>query len=181
MKIVCLNGSPNAGSLDEYLEKLDAELTRSGHEIERFDLRSLNLPRCTGCFGCWVKTPGECVSKDASHEISRAVIHADLVLFASPLIMGFTSALLKTATDKLIQLLHPYVTFVQNEMHHAPRYSRYPAWGVIAAPEADTDDEDLAIVRRIYERAALNFKTDLRFMAVSTQSVEEVAHEFAAH
>ena len=73
----------------------------------------MDVRYCVGCFGCWVKTPGECVSKDGSHDIRREVINSDLVLFASPLIMGFTSALLKKAHDKLIPLIHPYFELVQ--------------------------------------------------------------------
>ena len=28
------------------------------------------INRCIGCFGCWIKTPGECVIKDDYNKIS---------------------------------------------------------------------------------------------------------------
>ena len=35
------------------------------HSNTKFiDLSSLNIANCTGCFGCWTKTPGKCVIRD---------------------------------------------------------------------------------------------------------------------
>lgn len=181
MRIVFLNGSLKSDEFDDGLYMLRDGLTGAGHVVHQFDLRSLKIPRCTGCFGCWVKTPGMCVSNDPSREISGMVVHSDLVIFASPLIMGFPSAVLKNVNDKLIQVLHPYVVIDQKEMHHRSRYHRYPKWGLFLGPEADTDDEDIAVVRRIYERAALNFKTTLAFACTSSQPISEVLHEIIGH
>ncbi|MBA7534136.1 hypothetical protein ES705_26382 [subsurface metagenome] len=44
------------------------------------------------CFGCWVRTPGECVAKDDSGLVCRELVRSDLVLFASSVIMGFPEA-----------------------------------------------------------------------------------------
>ena len=65
MKITILNGNPEASPLDAYLAQLKAALENTGHRVTQLDLRSLPLRYCVGCFGCWVKTPGECVSRDA--------------------------------------------------------------------------------------------------------------------
>src|SRR5512140_3297310 len=99
MKITILNGNPAPSAFDAYLGQLKSTLEASGHTITRLDLRDLPLRYCVGCWGCWVKTPGECVSRDASLEIDRAVINADFVLWAAPLKMGFPSFLLKMAMD----------------------------------------------------------------------------------
>lgn len=179
MKIVVLNGSNDQGPLDDYLATMKESIGNEGHQVTRFDLRDLKIPRCTGCFGCWVKTPGRCVSQDASHDISRAAIRADHLIFASPISMEFTSALLKTALDKLIQLLHPYIDIVEGEVHHQKRYPDYPTWGLLLARGADTDDEDLAIIEQVYRRAALNFKTTLSWIKTTENSIEEVMHEIA--
>ena len=58
-------------------------------------LRELNLHHCTGCFGCWIKTPGRCVARDDGPRVLAAEITSDFVLLASPLVLGFPSALLK--------------------------------------------------------------------------------------
>ncbi len=177
MRICILNGSPEAGDFDNYLDRLHSQLESAGHISDTYTLRDLSIRYCTGCFSCWVKTPGQCIFHDQSELICRAVIHSDLVCMASPITMGFVSALLKKSTDKLIPLLHPYLSIVQGEMHHRARYDHYPRWGLILRPNAGSDIEDIAIIQRCYSRAALNFKSDLAFTRLSTQPVEEVVYE----
>ena len=177
MNIVILNGSITPSPLDDYLARLVAEIRHGGHTTTVFDLRTLSLPRCTGCFGCWLKTPGQCVSKDASHDISKAAINAEHLVWASPVKMGFTSSLLKTALDKLIQILHPYVDIVDGEVHHQKRYDKYPTWGLLLEAGTDTDTEDLKIIEHIYRRAAINFKTTLQWMKTTNATAEEVIYE----
>jgi len=114
MKITILNGNPdvNNAKFDNYLKNLSDLLESSNHTVTILKLREWDIKYCTGCFGCWVKTPGECVVPDDTRDIRREYIHSDFVLFASPVIMGFTSALLKKAHDKRIPLLHPYFELV---------------------------------------------------------------------
>ena len=104
MNITVLNGNPEFSSFDTYLRRLSIQLKARGHSVNQLDLRDLELRYCIGCFGCWVKTPGVCSSKDESCEMRRAVIHSDFTLWAAPLKMGFPGALLKMALDKSIPL-----------------------------------------------------------------------------
>jgi multimeric flavodoxin WrbA len=124
----------------------------------------MNLHYCTGCWSCWWKTPGECAIKDDAEQIFRAVINSELIVFASPLIAGFTSAMLKKIQDRLIVLLHPYLQINNGESHHRRRYDKYPEFGVIIDKEGDTDEEDLKIVKDIYDRLAINFHSKQRFI-----------------
>lgn len=174
MNIVILNGDPgnrgNRGnSLTRYLQLLSERLRAAGHTVREVQLRELDLRDCVGCFGCWVKRPGACVVDDASHLIDAAVIHSDLTIWASPLLMGFPSALLKRALDKSIPLIHPYFDVVRGEAHHLARYARYPRLGLILDPEATTDDLDIDIVSNLLARTALNLKSSLSF-ATTTQT-----------
>ncbi len=179
MKITILNGNPTAkdSRFDEYLKKLSDLLESGKHTATILQLREMDIRYCVGCFGCWVKTPGECVSKDESQDICREVIGSDLVLFASPVIMGFTSALLKKAQDKIIPLVHPYFEFVQGEVHHLARYEKYPLLGLLLQKGNNTDKEDIEIISDIYRRDAINFKTSFCFTRLTDDPVEEVANE----
>ena len=179
MRITILNGNPKAqnGAFDQYLKQLSDLLESSEHSVTILPLREKDIRYCVGCFGCWVKTPGECVSRDDSREICREVIHSDLVLFASPVIMGFTSALLKKAHDKLIPLIHPYFEWVQHEAHHMARYDEYPLMGLLLEKGEDTDEEDIQIVTDIYKRDAINFRTSFCLARLTDDPVQEVAHE----
>ncbi|MBU4352920.1 MAG: NAD(P)H-dependent oxidoreductase [Nanoarchaeota archaeon] len=111
MKITILNGSPEPSPFDAYLTQVKSSLEAEGHNVAQLDLRGLPLRYCVGCWGCWVKTPGECVTRDASIEMDRAVINADFVLWAAPLKMGFPSALLKMANDKHLPLIQKGFAF----------------------------------------------------------------------
>lgn len=179
MKIIILNGNsnPENAAFDNYLRELSHLMESRNHEISVFNLREMDIRYCTGCFACWVKTPGECITQDDSHNICRAYIRSDLVLFASPVIMGFTSALLKRAHDKLIPLIHPYFEFVQNEVYHLSRYEYYPLIALLLERGRDTDEEDIEIISDIYRQTAINLKTSLPFTRLTSDSTEEVADE----
>lgn len=180
MRITILNGEPDAASsFQQYLSGVAKRLKSSDHAVTMLDLRELDLKGCSGCFGCWVKTPGECVKRDDSARVCRAAIGSDLLLMASPMTMGFTSALLKRATDQMIPLIHPYFVIEGGEVHHLARYAAYPEFGLLMGAGSDTDAEDIEITTAIWKRTARNLKSRLAFTAVSNRSAEEVADELA--
>ncbi len=178
MKLVIINGNPDPGNsiFEDYIRGLEESL-KTNNETETFTLREKDIKYCTGCWGCWVKTPGECLSKDDSHEICARIIHSDFVLFVSPVIMGFTSALLKKLQDKMIPLLHPYIEIVEDECHHHKRYESYPALGLLIQREENTDDDDIKIISDIYKRLSLNFRSELKFTGIMNNNPEEAADE----
>ena len=179
MKITILNGNPNADDVtfDDYLKELSDLLESSNNTVIILKLREIDVMYCFGFFCCFVKTPGECVTRVGSRDICREYINSDLVLFASPVIMGFTSALLKKTQDRLLPLIHPYFELFQNQMHHIPRYDKYPLTGLLLEKGKDTDEEDVKIVSDIYRRDAINLNTSLCFTKLTTDSVEEIANE----
>lgn len=176
MKVTILNGNGNLHNqaFDGYLADLAAMLTTEGHAVTAFTLREMDVKFCTGCFGCWVKTPGECVVHDASREICRTVINGDFLLWAAPLRMGFPDATLKKMMDKSIPLIHPYFVVDHGEAHHRARYDHYPRVGLLLEKEADTDAEDLRIVSDIFSRTALNMKSRLEFAFTTENSATDV-------
>lgn len=179
MKTTILNGNPNPGNtaFDGYLGNLKVDMESRGHLVVVCTLRELEIKHCIGCFGCWVKTPGECFVKDDSATIRKEYINSDLVLFASPVIMGFTSALLKKVHEKFLPLIHPYFELVNGEVHHLPRYDKYPLMALLLEKGADCDQDDIDIITDIYRRDAINLKTNFSFMGLTSQSVQEVANE----
>jgi multimeric flavodoxin WrbA len=175
MKITILNGNPEPSSFDTYLTELREVVQTEGHTVTQLDLRDMPLRYCIGCWGCWVKTPGECISRDASLEMGRTVINSDFLLWAAPLRMGFPSELLKRALDKHLPLIHPYVLVDQGEAHHRKRYAHYPRVGLLVEKEADTDPRDLQILTDITCRTVLNFKTRLEFLLTTETPVADLA------
>ncbi len=180
MRITILNGDPDpASAFQLYVQQVAGRLADSGHTVTTLNLRDLDLKGCSGCFGCWVKTPGECVKRDDSARVCRAVIDSSLTVLASPIVMGFTTALLKRATDQMIPLVHPYFVVQGGEMHHRPRYAKYPALGLLLGAGSNCDAEDIEIATAIWKRTARNLKFRTVFTAVADRSAKEVADELA--
>lgn len=177
MNISILNGNPEigSGSFDGYLERVKEQLEIKQHSVTILQLRDMDLKYCTGCFGCWVKNPGECVNHDDGSVLRQSIIACDLMIWASPLKLGFVSNLLKRAMDKSIPLLLPYIDPINDEAHHAKRYEHYPLTGLIYEQEADTDDLDRQLLENIFARASLNFRSRLTFCRDITTSAPELA------
>ncbi len=179
MKITILNGNPDTKNqdFDNYLKDLSKLLEKNNHNSNTLILREMNIKYCTGCFDCWIKKPGDCSFSDDSNTVRQEYIKSDLVLFASPIIMGFTSALLKKANDKLVPLLLYHIEFVQDELHHIGRYKSYPRISLLLEREKDTDDEDINIISDIYSRDAINMKTSLGFVKFTKDAIQEIVDE----
>jgi multimeric flavodoxin WrbA len=180
MKVTILDGHPSPDAAwQETLEGLEAALTNAGAVVTRLSLREMDLRPCTGCFGCWVKTPGLCAVADESETVCQAQIHADFVLWAAPLRLGFPSALLKQALDKSIPLVHPYFAVVEGEIHHRARYARYPRFGLLLQEEPGLEPRlsgaGVALSASILARTAINIKSRLEFVARSTEPAAEIA------
>lgn len=179
MKIIILNGNPDKenAAFDGYLNQLAGSLQTQGHKVRNFELRSMDINNCTGCAFCWLKTPGKCVINDETDKILSEFIRSDFALYASPVIMGFTSALLKKITDRSVQLLIPYWELVNNECHNKARYNNCPCFGLLLEKRDDCDDEDIRIITDIYSRISLNFKSELCFALSTSNSITEVRDE----
>lgn len=177
MTITILNGDQSNGSFSNKIHSFTGELSEE-HQVHLFNLSKMNLNYCTGCWSCWWKTPGECAHKDDGEQIFRAVINSNFLIFASPLVAGFTSSTLKKIQDRLIVLLHPYLQIINGESHHRKRYEQYPEFGVILEKEEDTDTEDLQIVKDIYDRIAINFHSKQRFTKfIDDINTEDIEHQ----
>ena len=183
MKVAILDGSSGGGGgpFDDYLHYLAEVLEADRHEVTVLTLREMDIRSCIGCLDCLVKTPGECSRPDAFPQVCRAAVNSDFVLLASPLRMGFPTALLKMAVERLVEgSVQSSGEMANREVHHRARYSRYPRLGLLLAKEADTDAADIRIVSHIFSRIALAVKSTLGFSMLTNQPAEQVAQAIAA-
>ena len=180
MRCLIMNGNPGPSGFDDYLGRFAGVLVGQGHTVRQVDLRDAHLEACTGCWSCWWKTPGLCARKDDMAGVYPDMVAADLVVWASPLILGTVSALTKIAQDRFIPVAHPYIELVDGECHHRHRYEHNADLGLIVDPLPEDTAEDLDIVRGFFERFSRNTRTRLRLFATSRTPIEEVAHEALA-
>lgn len=110
---------------------------------------------CQGCFGCWTKSPAECVMKDKLQEISRIVGTADEVVVIAENCYGSYSPAIKNILDRSIGLSTPLSTYRGKQMHHTLRYGKRRSLSVIAY--GDMTDSEAATFELLVERNAINF------------------------
>ena len=145
-------GDESANAAEAVVRRL---LSKRGWSERTFRLCELEIGPCRGCFACWVKTPGICIIDDVAREIARTVVRSELVVFLTPVTFGGYSSELKKAVDRLIPLILPFFKLVGNEVHHVPRYARYPSLlGVGLLGDSSAAKE--RIFRRLIERNAIN-------------------------
>ena len=146
------------GKESRILAVLEEVLAQAGYAVDVLALRDKTIAPCLGCFGCWVKTPGECVIDDEGREVARAVARCDLLVYFTPVTFGGVSSELKKAVDRLIPNITPFFARVQGETHHSKRYPRPASLiGLGILPQADRDAE--AIFKTLVEDNAVNFRS----------------------
>ena len=157
MRAVILNG---AFAGDETCASAEADLASAfaglGWEVECLRLRDLTIAYCKGCFGCWVKTPGICPTRDDAGSVTRLLVRSDLAVLVTPVVFGGYSSELKKALDRSAGIVLPFFTRIKGEVHHQPRYQRYPALlaiGILDRP----DKVEEHVFATLVSRNAINF------------------------
>ncbi len=80
------------------------------------------IQNCIGCFGCWIKTPGKCVIRDAYGNMGEKLSKIDELIIVSKCFYGGFSPFVKNVLDRSISYIHPYFAIKNGEMHHKNRY-----------------------------------------------------------
>jgi len=169
---------------DEIVKAFTDTFIPLGWTIETVELGKLTLAACRGCFGCWIKTPGECVIDDEARNITRKMIQSNLIVYLSPITFGGYSSTLKQVLDRSIGILHPYFKKVQGEYHHQKRYDLYPdIVGLGTLPESDDEMED--VFRKLVHRNSLNmhcskYATGILYENQETESIQSMVGEVLA-
>jgi multimeric flavodoxin WrbA len=147
------------------LAMLTDTLAQAGYVTEILALRERSIAPCLGCFGCWIKTPGECVIDDEGRRVARAAARCDLLVYFTPVTFGGVSSELKRAVDRLIPNISPFFARVRGETHHQKRYAHCPSLiGLGTLPQPDREAE--AIFKTLVEHNALNFRSPRTAAAV---------------
>jgi len=173
-RVTILNGSLESDDrCDQLAALLRDRLFAEAWEVVVHRPDSMQIAPCLGCFGCWVKTPGECVIDDDARGIARDVVQSDLVVYLTPIVFGGYSATLKSAMDRLIPLIMPYFARVRGEVHHVKRYARYPrVLGIGLLPYPDPDQEELFAA--LVDRSSLNMRSPKTVVRVCDRPTDDV-------
>ncbi|GAC1447257.1 MAG: hypothetical protein PVSMB11_08530 [Desulfuromonadaceae bacterium] len=157
MQTLLLNG---CNLNDEYAQRLlplvTAVLGESGNPPQVINLEGLRIADCTGCFGCWTRTPGECVIHDDAPAVTARMAHAERIVFFCPVVFGGFAPELKRVIERSISLFLPFMRVYRGESHHPVRYGRqYELCGVGILNRPDP--EAAASFRERLRRLSLNY------------------------
>jgi multimeric flavodoxin WrbA len=173
MKAVVLNGSNRDNNPLNFWENIIVEILKNRRwEVETVELRNIKLSTCIGCFGCWIKTPGQCILKDNGVEICKAVARSDLLVLLTPVTFGGYSFELKKMVDRLIPNLLPLFTKINGEMHHKTRYEKNPKLLVIGY-HPQHDEESERIFKELVHRNAINMDSPANHAEVVTGDIND--------
>ena len=152
MKASILIGSKSDDSESAKIHEIMLEeLKKLNWDATSIVLEDKNIAYCTGCFGCWVQTPGECVIKDYVETIVRKMVHSDLIIYITPIVFGGYSSILKKALDRQISRVLPYFTKIDGEVHHKKRYEKEQSLlgiGILDKPDVEKEEVFKTLVVR---------------------------------
>jgi multimeric flavodoxin WrbA len=158
MKATIFHGGSQADAgLEAVHTQVRDALQAQGWTVETRRLENMQIHPCSGCFTCWLKTPGECVHKDDGREFVKTLVHSDVIIYLTPVSFGGYSSLLKTAVDRIIPFVSPLFKVVKGEMRHLKRYPNQPRFLAIGW-QREPDQEAAIVFTQLVDRNALNMR-----------------------
>ena len=180
MKVLILDGTKyNNNESTKIFDLLLEELKKLNWDVASIVLEDKNIAYCTGCFGCWVQTPGECVIKDYEETIVRNMVHSDLIIYLTPIMFGGYSSILKKALDRQISRVLPYFVKVNGEVHHSKRYEKQQSLlsiGLVDKHDAEKEE----IFKKLVARNAINMWAPFQraIIYLNNEDVSEFSNNF---
>lgn len=115
-----------------------------------------DIRHCIGCFGCWVKTPGQCVIHDGYENTGADMGKCSELILISKCCYGSVSPFVKNVQDRALSYIHPDFVIRKGEMHHKRRYKNVISLSAYFYGENITDDEK-ETARNIMQANADNY------------------------
>lgn len=99
-RIFIVSSSPRkGGNSDALAEEFKRGAEAAGNEVEKVNVRDIDLKFCLGCLYC--QDHDRCVINDSMNDICNRVQKADILAFATPIYYYEMSGQLKTFLDRL--------------------------------------------------------------------------------
>ena len=132
---------------------------------------------CVGCFGCWLKEPGECIIKDGYEKMGALIHKAEEIEVISTYTYGGFSRFVKNVFDRSIGWVLPYFEIYKGEMHHKKRYPEDKPIKFIFRGSGLTEDDKKKATRYV-KAVCTNFRgivVDVVFEEIDSKDMKESA------
>lgn len=113
------------------------------------------IHKCIGCFGCWIKTPGQCIIPDEYQRMGEFFSQAEEMTVISRCSFGGYSSFVKNVLDRSISYILPFFEIRKGEMHHKSRYQNQLALTSIFYGD-DITEAERDTARKLAKANALN-------------------------
>lgn len=152
MRAIVLNGiDKEYSNLIFAYDILLQELKKVGWKSDSYFLYEKEIESCKGCFGCWIKTPGLCVTNDGTELLLKNIINSDILILLTNVVFGGYSSQLKKVLDRLLPLINPFFEMKDKQTIHSMRYRKYPSIagiGVMTYPNEEGEQIFRELVKR---------------------------------
>jgi multimeric flavodoxin WrbA len=171
MHILAIHGSPSMKRGKTYLvlERLLKGAEKAGAIAEVVFLQEKRVGPCTGCFTCWIKTPGTCVQKDDMVELIEKLKRTDLMILATPVYVDGMTGQSKQFLDRLLPLLDPYFEIRDGHFRHVVKgrfCGKIFLVSVCAFHEIDNFDPLILHVKRVAKNLKMEYVEEILRPAV---------------
>jgi multimeric flavodoxin WrbA len=119
---------------------------------------------CICCFGCWIKTPGQCVINDGYNNMGALISKCNRMIIISQCFYGSYSPFVHNVLDRSIPYILPYFRTKNGETHHKNRYDNNIIFTVYFYGKISDKEKETA--RKLVMANGINFfaqKTEIYF------------------
>ncbi|WP_037291202.1 flavoprotein [Saccharibacillus sacchari] len=116
-------------------------LTAFGSGQDVIGIDNAVIRHCTGCFGCWTRTPGTCVLKDEYRHLGARLAACDEMVLISRCTYGGYSPFVCNVLNRMLPYVLPYFRMLKGQMHHQLRYEQTVKFNVYFYGEDLTANE----------------------------------------
>ena len=111
---------------------------------------------CLGCFGCWIKTPANCVLKDRLKDMGAMLANCDELVIISESLYGGFAPDTKNIVDRSISYLLPFFKNINGEMHHVPRYKNSFKFAVYFYNSSEVSNDEHNLLENYINAVSIN-------------------------
>ena len=123
-KVIIISSSMRDGNSNMLSEEFKKGALEANNQVEKIDLKDLNLKYCLGCGVC--QETGKCVIKDDVSMVLNKIVDSDVIVFATPVYFGSICGQLKVLLDRMYPLykkiknkkIYVIATCYQNSKKH---------------------------------------------------------------
>ncbi|MFL0198632.1 NAD(P)H-dependent oxidoreductase [Clostridium sp. WILCCON 0269] len=160
MRILIVSDSSTKNNVGQNLEnELINKLKDSTYSYKHYNVKDAEIKQCIGCFNCWLKTPGICIFNDVTRHICKNEVNSDVYIILSEVKYGGASPQIKRVLDRSICKILPFFKCINGELHHAPRYEKYPEY-IYVGYGSDISIDEEETFRKLSQANAINFQKD---------------------